>query len=98
MAETLTQKDIDALLSGGAPASPDSAPEREVLPYSFARPPRVSKDRRATLDAIHARFALALQALLSSRLRTPIDVVVESVEQVTFAELVAALSSPCAAF
>lgn len=97
MSETLTQKDIDALLLGGTPA-PAIAPERDVVPYSFARPPRVSKDRRATLDAIHARFALTLQAMLSSRLRTPMDVVVESVEQVTFSEFVSSLASPCAAF
>lgn len=98
MSETLTQKDLDALLQGSAPAAPTHVPERDVIPYSFARPPRVSKDRRATLEAIHGRFALSLQAFLSSRLRTPMDVVVDSVEQVTFSEFGVSLAAPCAAF
>jgi flagellar motor switch protein FliM len=95
--ETLSQRDIDALLQGATSAAPLAA-AADVVPYNFIRPQRVSKDRRATLEAIYTRFALSLQALLSSRLRTPMDVVISSVEQVVFSEFVLSLGSPCAAF
>lgn len=96
-AATLSQKDIDSLLKGGArPSKGTSA--AEVIPYNFLRPPRISKDRRATLESIHSRFALSLQSLLSSRLRQPTDVTIAGVEQVTFSEYVLSLSNPCAAF
>ncbi len=102
MSQTLTQKDIDLLLRGttqetrAATAAP--VPAVEVVPYNFIRPPRVSKDRRATLEAIHTRFAISLQAMLTSRLRTPIDVVLSSVEQANFSEFILSLASPCAAY
>ncbi len=93
----LSQKDIDSLLTGAAPAKPATrAPD--IIPYNFLRPPRISKDRRATLEAIHARFGLGIQSLLSSRLRTPVDVVVTSVEQATFAEFLLSLMTPCTAY
>ncbi len=102
MSQTLTQKDIDLLLRGTTQetraASSAPVPAVEVIPYNFVRPPRVSKDRRATLEAIHTRFAISLQAMLTSRLRTPIDVVLSSVEQANFSEFILSLASPCAAY
>lgn len=95
MPEILTQKDIDALLRG---VTPQHHVAPDVAPYNFVRPPRVSRDRRSALEAVHARFALALQAFLMSRLRTTIDVTVVGVEQVQFSEFVLSLASPCAAF
>lgn len=95
--DALSQKDIDSLLQGAAPAEPVAAPP-EVTPYNFLRPPRISKERRATLEAIHTRFALSAQALLSSRLREPADVTLSSVEQATFAEFLLSLGTPCTAF
>jgi flagellar motor switch protein FliM len=96
MSEILTQKDIDALLRGLTPTEGGQA--IDVVPYNFVRPPRVSRERRSALEAVHARFALSLQAMLSSRLRTSIDVTVASVEQVLFAEFLMSLGKPCAAF
>jgi len=103
MSQTLTQKDIDLLLRGTAQqetttTSAAPVPSLEILAYNFVRPPRVSKDRRATLEAIHTRFAISLQAMLTSRLRSPIDVVLSSVEQANFSEFILSLASPCAAY
>ena len=102
MSQTLTQKEIDLLLCGTGPintaATAAPTPSAEIVAYNFVRPPRVSKDRRATLESIHARFALAMQAMLSSRLRTPIDLVLSSVEQANFSEFILSLASPCAAY
>jgi flagellar motor switch protein FliM len=97
MADLFSQKDVDSLLKGTAP---QPAPESvvEVIPYNFLRPPRIAKDRQALLNGIYQRFAVSLQALLSSRLRTPVDVALSSVEQATFAEFIFSLATPCAAY
>lgn len=96
MVETLSQKDIDALLRGPVgDAGPSSS---EIVPYNFVRPSRVSKERQTTLEAVFARFAAAVQALLTSRLRTPMDVSVASVEQMMFSEFMLSLPSPCSTF
>ena len=99
--DALTQKDIDQLLikaAGGArPAARAGRSSVEVIPYNFLRPPRISKDRRMQLESIGARFALGLQSMLSSRLRTPMDVSC-SIEQVTMAEYLLSIADPCAAF
>ena len=98
--DALTQKDIDQLLqaAGGAPAGARGRKQStEAVPYNFLRPPRISKDRRVQLDSIFSRFALALQSMLSSRLRQPIDVSY-TVEQATFSEYLLSLANPCAAF
>jgi flagellar motor switch protein FliM len=96
MADVFSQKDIDSLLKG-APAAPQTV-TADVIPYNFLRPPRISKDRQALLNGIYARLALSLQALFSSRLRAPVDVILSSVEQATFAEFIFSLANPCAAF
>jgi flagellar motor switch protein FliM len=96
MPEILTQKDIDALFKGGAATAPPTV--ADVVPYNFAHPPRMSKDRRAGLEQLCARYALSLQALLSTRLRAPVDITIPSLEQTPFTEFVLALESPCAVF
>lgn len=97
MADTFSQKDIDSLLKGAAPAvAPEIAVE--VIPYNFLRPPRIAKDRQALLNGIYQRIAVSLQSLFSSRLRTSVDVSLSSVEQATFAEFIFSLASPCAAY
>ena len=95
--DALSQKDIDSLLKGAAPVV-KTAKAPEVLPYNFLRPPRISKDRRATLEAVHSRFVLTVQSYLSSRLRTPTDVTLTSVEQATFGEFLFSLATPCTAY
>lgn len=94
--DALTQKDIDSLLQGAAPAAP-RAQRVEVVPYNFLRPPRISKERRVILEAIYTRFAGSLQGMLSTRLREPTDVSC-SVEQATYAEFLLSLATPCAAY
>ncbi len=98
MLDGLSQKDIDSLLKGAMPAAPVTTAAPEVLPYNFLRPPRISRDRRATLEGIYSRFAVAIQPFLASRLRQPTDVIAASVEQATFGEFIMSLGNPCAAF
>jgi flagellar motor switch protein FliM len=96
--DSLTQREIDAILQKTSPSPLAPVAPDDVVSYNFSRPPRVSKDRRASLEAIHTRFALSLQALLSSLLRTPLDVVLGSVEQAMFSEYILSLGTPCASF
>lgn len=96
MADVFSQKDVDSLLEGAAPAP--EAPAVEVVSYNFLRPPRIAKDRQTLLNGIYQRVGVSLQALFSSRLRTAVDVTVTSVEQATFAEFIFSLGTPCAAY
>jgi flagellar motor switch protein FliM len=97
-ADSLTQREIDAILQKTTPVPLAPVVSDDIVPYNFSRPPRVSKDRRANLESIYTRFALSLQALLASLLRTPLDVVVGSVEQAMFSEYILSLGTPCASF
>lgn len=97
MADALSQKDIDSLLDGTAPAVDFPEPKTDAVAFDFRHPPRIARDRRAQLEQIFGRFALGLQAFLSSRLREPTDVVVSSVEQASFAEFLFSLATPCGA-
>lgn len=98
-ADSLSQREIDAILqkSTPVPLAPMVLTD-DIVPYNFTRPPRVTKDKRASLEAIYQRFALSMQALLSSLLRQPLDVVVASVEQAMFSEFILSLGNPCASF
>jgi flagellar motor switch protein FliM len=81
----------------GAPSASLDAERPDVIAFDFRHPPRIGRNRRANLETIFSRYALSVQAFLSSRLRGPADAVLNSVEQATFAEFVFSLSSPCAA-
>jgi flagellar motor switch protein FliM len=66
--------------------------------YDFRRPPKISRDRQSVLDALQGRYAMSLQALLSSRLRRPTDVSVGGRDFFTFGEFVDSLGENCCAF
>jgi flagellar motor switch protein FliM len=94
----ISQTDIDSILQGTSVSALARPAQVEAETYNFLRPHRISKHRRSTLNVIYSRFAVALQALLSSRLRQISDVTVASVEQATFSEFIMSLSTPCSAF
>lgn len=96
--DSLSQREIDAILQKTTPVPLAPVLSDDVVPYNFSRPPRISKERRASLESIYSRFALSVQALFSSLLRSPVDVVVGSVEQAMFSEFILSLGTPCAAF
>lgn len=97
MADFINQTDVDSILRGAStPAAVETVVE--AVPYNFLRPHRISKDRRSNLTNIYTRFAVGMQALLSSRLRLPTDVTMASVEQATFGEFIMSLGNPCASF
>lgn len=100
--EIFSQSDIDALLDGRTdgqqrrPAGREGADEVQI--YDFRRPNRVSTDRLRALEAMHERMSKAMEAWLIAKLRSPVEVSLQSVEQFSFGEFVMSLPTPCASF
>lgn len=95
MFDFVTQKDIDALFSGDKGAPPPATPP--VLPWSVAAATRDPHDARTALQPVFARFAQELQALLTARLQTPVEVLPLAVERVPAREFILSVETPGAA-
>lgn len=101
MAKILSQDEIDALLTTVSSGEVDSIDEefdddklRSVVVYDFKHPNRVSKDQIRTLENLHDNFAGHFGSMLSSMLRTIVDVDLVSVDQITYSEFIMSLVSP----
>lgn len=103
MADVLDQSEVDALLaaveSGGVATSVADSPrtpksQKEVNPYDFKRPERVSKEQMRALEAIHESFARNFGAALSGFLRTIVEIRVATAEQLTYSEFIYSLPNP----
>jgi len=102
----LSQNEIDSLLDSFStgdmevePDSPELAPSDEKIKlYDFKRPNRISKDQIRTLHLVHDSFARHLSNSLSSVLRSFIEVQVESIDQVTYNEVIVSMPSPTAVY
>lgn len=97
MAKVLSQQEIDSLLSEPAPTdAPVPAaeqPDKHVALYDFKHPNRISKDQSRTLESVHTQFCNKYASALSAMLRAVVDVNLKSVDQITYAEFIASLSS-----
>lgn len=105
MAKTLSQAEIDALLSTvSTPDTPHRPPTatddglRTIIVYDFKHPNRVSKDQLRTLESMHDNFAGHVSSVLSNVHRAMVDVDLVSVDQITYSEYVASLVSPSCTF
>lgn len=104
MAEILSQKEIDALLSsvsdedlGGDIDTEDedvAVEGKAANVYDFKHPNRVSKDQLRTLQTIHETFAKTFNAYLAVRLRTIVDINLISVDQLQYSEFILSISDP----
>ena len=100
MSKTLSQWEIDALLSsvaaedssGGATSAAGS--DRSVKLYDFRRPDKFSKEHIRALQNIHETFARVTGSSLTSYLRTGTSVQLSSIEQVVYDEYVQQLANP----
>ncbi len=98
-AASFSQDDIDRLLKGGGnPAVAMPSRNDDIQLYDFRRPARVSRDRLRTLEAMYERLVRSLEGWLVSRLRDSIDLRLESVEQISYAEFLLSLNTPSASF
>ncbi len=101
MAEVLSQQEIDALLSNMKTGGEDSIktePEKEVVPFDFRLPNRISKIQMRTLQNLHENFAEGLSSFLMSKLQTIINVNLISIDQIYYSEYVLSVSNPAALF
>lgn len=95
MGRILRQDEIDALLAMPA-AARRAAPEHDAKPYDFRRPDRVSKEQVHALNVLHERFARNVSTSLSAYLRTLTELSLTAVEQLAYAEFLAAIPDPTA--
>ncbi|MCO6437875.1 MAG: flagellar motor switch protein FliM [Phycisphaerae bacterium] len=103
MADVLDQSEVDALLAAvetGSVGTSRREPGREkrvnkeLHPYDFKRPERVSKEQMRALEGIHDTFARNFGASLSGFLRTIVEVRVATTEQLTYSEFIYSLPNP----
>lgn len=98
--EVLSQNEIDSLihaLSTGQLAEEEqngTDTETSVRTYDFRRPNKFSKEQMRTLQIVHENLARVLSNFLTAYLRTPVQVKLASVSQVTFEEFIFSLPVP----
>ncbi len=94
----ITNEEIDALMeavqAGQIATGNGGKPAKNVKPYDFARPDRLSREQLRTLEMIYAGSARGITTQLAGPLRTAADVELKSVAEVTCAELFEAGGSP----
>lgn len=107
MSELLTQDEVNALLQSvpiveeeapapaarAAAAGPGARPSyrKKASRYDFKRPNRISKNVLQSLHFLHERYARNLALNLSAYLRTIADIVLLSVDQLSYAEFLMSL-------
>lgn len=99
MPQPLSQQEIDALLSGisSGTVEVDSLlreTPKQVLPYDFRRPNRISKVQLRSLQSIHESFAETVAYYLLSRLQALASISVTSVDQLFYSEYLLSLPRP----
>ena len=100
MSEVLSQNEIDALLSAlsnGAVNAEELKEEqnrKRIRVYDFRRPSKFSKDQIHTLQVIYDNYARSLGTYLSAQLRTPVQLEVLSVEQLSYEEFIRSIPNP----
>jgi len=100
MVETLTQNEVDALLSAltsgdlDTEVSESREPARRVKKYDFMHPERFSKDQTRTLEMLHDQFARLFATSLSALMRNIIEVRLVSIEQLAYQEFIQSIPKP----
>jgi len=100
LAEVLSQKKIDALLSalGDGDVSVDDIKEEQkevkIKNYDFKSPKKLAKDQLKTLSIIHDNYARVLSTYLSGYLRVITEIEVSSVEELSYYEFNNSIANP----
>src|SRR5438477_3862466 len=68
--------------------------EKKILKYNFKRPDRISKNQIRSLHFVHDRFARNFSSSVSAFLRTVVEVTLENINQITYAEFLSSVSDP----
>jgi flagellar motor switch protein FliM len=100
MAEVLSQQEIDALLNSGTEKHEDVSPilDKEVIPFDFRLPNRISKNQLRTIQNINENLAEMFSSYLMSKLQSIVTCNVTSVDQIYYSEYVLSVSNPACLF
>ena len=97
MAELLSQQEIDQLMNNvnsGDENALREDPKKEVVPFDFRLPNRISKLQLRTIRTIHENFAESFSSFLMTKLQTIVNINVISVDQIYYSEYVLSVSNP----
>ncbi|QQS35486.1 MAG: flagellar motor switch protein FliM [Ignavibacteriales bacterium] len=101
MAEVLSQQEIDLLLNkmkDGTAEEPAPTETKEVIPFDFRLPNRISKNQLRTLKNVHENFSESFASYLVSKLQAIVNINVTSVDQIYYSEYVLSVSNPACLF
>ncbi|MBN1301139.1 MAG: flagellar motor switch protein FliM [Melioribacteraceae bacterium] len=101
MAELLSQTEIDQLLNNvksGTESSQNYTSNKEVIPFDFRLPNRISKNQLRTMRNIHENFAEGFSSFLVSKLQSIVNIHVTSVDQIYYSEYVLSVPNPACLF
>ncbi len=101
MSDILSQDEINALLSsfsgqGGRDRGSrgKGVAGRQVRPYDFRRPDKLSKDQLRSIEMLHSAYARTLSSWMSSYLRTAVRSTRVSCDQLAFDDFSLTLAEP----
>ena len=103
MAEVLSQQEIDALLKHRDSDSDNKEEgsytlDKEVVPFDFRLPNRISKNQLRTIHNINENFAEMFSSYLMTKLQSIVSCNVTSVDQIYYSEYVLSVSNPACLF
>src|SRR5690349_9430194 len=68
--------------------------DKKILKYNFKRPDRISKNQIRSLHFVHDRFARNFSSSISAYMRTVVEITLENIAQISYAEFLNAVSDP----
>ncbi|MEX0912882.1 MAG: FliM/FliN family flagellar motor switch protein [Gemmatimonadota bacterium] len=100
--EALTEENVESQAEEAADESVaprrGAVATREPTPYDFRRPHRVSKERLRTLEAMYERLVKSVEGWMMGRVRGQVELTLQGVEQLSFADFTLSLSTPCCSY
>lgn len=68
--------------------------EKKIQRYNFKRPDRISKNQIRSLHFVHDRFARNFSSSISAYLRAVVEISLENIAQISYAEFLGTVSDP----
>ena len=100
MKKILSQKEIDSLInaisSGEIVENVDENIKEKLNAkiYDFRRPNKLSKDHINSIENIYENYARITANILSNHLRTNVEILIGSIEQVSYGEFIRSIPNP----
>lgn len=99
MSETLSQSEIDALLSqaqaeGNSPEPTSPQKEKAVFTYNFRKKKKFNKSHYVLLESIHKRFLRNFEVTLTNVLNSPILATLAAATELSYSDCMDSFSSP----